>query len=204
MKKLISGASHRSGQVFAPGSINLNSFYFLTVLLFTGILFSSCKKESAPGTEAELATPQSLTAKPEALNRYTGIEPATLWELRQAKAASAKYQNIENALRDGYRDIEVVVENMGHHFMKMDLVDGEFDFSKPELLVYNKDHSGKQQLVAVEYAVPLSAPRPDGFTGSGDVWDGNAGFSLWLLHAWVWEYNPMGVFNPTNPSVHLH
>jgi hypothetical protein len=27
---------------------------------------------------------------------------------------------------------------------------------------------------------------------------------LWLLHSWVWAYNPQGIFNPTNPMVHLH
>ena len=39
---------------------------------------------------------------------------------------------------------------------------------------------------------------------ANDVWDGNVGAGLWLLHAWVWCYNPAGVFNPTNPLVHLH
>lgn len=35
-------------------------------------------------------------------------------------------------------------------------------------------------------------------------WDGNTGFGLWLLHAWVWDYNPAGVFSPMNPTVHLN
>ncbi len=205
MKKIIGDAQHRPGQAFAPQSRSLGRLaYALTFVLITGLLFSSCQKDAPAGGDEALAGAQALSANPEALARYTGFASATLWELQQAKAASAKYKRIENALRDGYVDIGVNVENMGHHYMKMDLVDGNFDYSKPELLVYNKDHDGTQQLVAVEYAVPLSAPRPEGFTGSEDVWDGNVGFSLWLLHAWVWEYNPMGVFNPTNPNVHLH
>ena len=64
--------------------------------------------------------------------------------------------------------------------------------------------AGKQVLVAVEYAVPLTDPMPEGFTGSQDVWNGTSGFPLWLLHAWVWAYNPDGVFNWTNESVELH
>jgi len=72
--------------------------------------------------------------------------------------------------------------------------------------VYNKNEDGSFQLVAAEYAVPIDiSPNkpPEGFTGTGDVWDRNTGFGLWLLHAWVWKNNPDGVFNPTNPLVHL-
>jgi hypothetical protein len=91
--------------------------------------------------------------------------------------------------------------------MKASLADTVFDYRKPEILVYNKNEQGKTELVAVEYAVPL-ALRPDtapaGFTGSADVWKRDTGFGLWLLHAWVWAFNPDGVFNPTNPTVHLH
>ncbi len=205
MKKFISGALHRSRQLFAQKTINPGrQSYTLAFLLFSGFLFSSCKKEAAPGPEDDAGSTQALVIKMEALNRYTGIAPETLWELQQVKAATARYKRLENAIRDGYVDIGVNVENMGHHYMKMDLVDGDFDYRMPEILVYNKDHSGTQQLVAVEFAVPLNAPRPAGFSGSADVWDGNVGFSLWLLHAWIWEYNPMGVFNSTNPLVHLN
>jgi hypothetical protein len=73
--------------------------------------------------------------------------------------------------------------------------------------VYNRKSNGHFELVAVEYAVPIElSPNhaPAGFTGSADVWDRNEGFGLWLLHAWVWHFNPDGVFNPTNPLVHTH
>ena len=74
---------------------------------------------------------------------------------------------------------------------------------KPELPL-PKTYSNK--LVAVEYAIPLdlSVNAPTGFTGNLDVWKRDTFFQLWLLHAWVWEYNPLGVFNPTNPLVHSH
>jgi|SRR5690242_11708051 len=139
-----------------------------------------------------------------ALNSYTGLSSTTLRELQQARAASAKYKHLENAIADGYQDIHVDVDNMGHHYMKVSLVNGTFDISHPQILVYNKDARGVEQLVAVEYAVPLSDPQPQGFTGDADVWDGNTGFGLWLLHAWVWDYNPNGVFSPLNPNVQLN
>lgn len=94
---------------------------------------------------------------------------------------------------------------MGFHFMKASLVDGVFDYRNPEILVYNMDSDGRYTLVAVEYAVPLelSADAPEGFTGDDDIWTANADFGLWLLHAWVWFYNPDGIFNPTNPNIVL-
>ena len=95
---------------------------------------------------------------------------------------------------------------MGHHYLNPNLLDATFDPKKPEILVYQKDENENFELVAVEYAIPLvlSTNAPAGFYGNLDVWDHNTNFQLWLLHAWVWAYNPSGVFNPTNPSVHTH
>lgn len=162
----------------------------LSLVSVFSVFTISCKKENA--------------GNPDVLDRYTGLSSQTMSELRQARDASARYQNIETALADGYTDIAVNTEHMGHHYMKASLVDSIIDLRKPEILVYNKDENGKPYLVAIEYAVPLDKPKPEGYTGSVDVWDGNVGFQLWLLHAWVFAYNPDGVFHPTNPLVHLH
>lgn len=162
----------------------------LSIVLLSCIVITSCKKEKAQDSDM--------------LDRYTGLNSQTMAELRQARDASARYQILDSALADGYVDIAVDVEHMGHHYMKTSLVDSIFDLKKPEILVYNKDDKGKPNLVAIEYAVPLNRPKPGGYSGSYDVWDGNTGFQLWLLHAWVWSYNPEGVFHSTNPLVHLH
>ena len=181
--------------------------FLLGTLLFTG-----CKKESvnenndpAESTQVQSAiTSSNMKTGAELINMYSGLSKQTTLELQQARAATARYRNIENALKDGYTNIGVDVENMGHHYMNPSLVDGTFDIRKPEILVYNGDEDDGFELVAVEYAIPLTAPMPAGFTGSTDVWNGTSGFPLWLLHAWVWAYNPDGVFNWTNSAVHLH
>lgn len=176
-------------------------------LLFATVLFASCSKSSEINSHemaGNIENQKMITDATFTGSNNSHLSFRTIFELRQAKAATAKYQDIENAIADGYVDIAVDVENMGHHFMKLSLVDGVFDHKRPEILVYNKDKNGKQRLVAVEYAIPLSEPKPEGFTGDADVWDGNTGFGLWLLHAWVWEYNPAGVFKSTNSNVHLH
>jgi hypothetical protein len=188
---------------------NRQSFVFtqpLSLLLVMGMIalsFTSCKKE-ASGTLNEEIPKINSQAKLFNLDMYTGLSSTLQWELQQARAASAKYQQIKNAIKDGYIDIDVEVEHMGFHYMRTEIVDPIFDITKPEILVYNQDHDGNIKLVAVEYAIPLNLPRPEGFTGNMDNWDDTSGFPFWLLHAWVWEYNPSGVFNPTNPNVHLH
>jgi hypothetical protein len=182
-------------------------FIVLSTLLFTGCKKESVNENNDPAEKINVQaaiTNSNMKTDAEFINMYSGLGKQTTLELQQARAATARYRNIENALKDGYTNIGVDVENMGHHYMNPALVDGTFDIRKPEILVYNGDAEEGFELVAVEYAVPLANPMPAGFTGSLDVWNGTSGFPLWLLHAWVWAYNPDGVFNWTNSSVHLH
>jgi hypothetical protein len=207
MKHLLNGAWRRNTNSLANHKPSRGFIYnSLLITIVTSALVSGCKRENS---NSELQQPQSANSRAanlqgNAVSNYTNLSSQTLWELQQARAATAKYQDIQNAIRDGYADIAVDVEGMGHHFMKTSIVDSVFDIRQPEILVYNKNEDGKQELVAVEYAVPLNRPMPEGFTGSNDVWNGTSGFPFWLLHAWVWAYNPDGVFNWTNPTVHLH
>ena len=189
------------------GMFNSFLFIFCSVLLVTG-----CKKQDITANEvpttadakvAENMGTESGTNQGDVVKMYDNLSSQTLWELQQARAATAKYRNIENAMKDGYVDIAVDIQHMGHHYMKVSLVDGEFDIRHPEILVYNRNAQGEQELIAVEYAVPLTFPMPEGFTGSSDVWDGTTGFPFWLVHAWVWKYNPGGAFKELNPLVDL-
>ena len=130
-----------------------------------------------------------------------GLAPATRRELARARMATARYHNISRAIADGYVDIDVVIPNMGFHYLRPAILDETFDIEKPELLVYafvNNDNRPK--LVAVEYAVPtsLSETAPEGFTGEGDHWHRQDQFGLWTLHAWLWYPNPDGVFAELN------
>ena len=131
--------------------------------------------------------------------------PVAVLQLDQTRNAAAKYLDVDAALADGYVDIGLFVPNMGWHYMKESLVDAKFDWTRPELLVYADDPcgGGKRRLVAVEYAVPLALSKraPFGFVGNADQWDANQTFQLWTLHAWVYEFNPDGVFAPFNKRV---
>jgi hypothetical protein len=189
---------------FRPGRFVLA----LILLLVISAMISSCSKQ-ALGSDP-LETSMQMDDMHMGHNLWMTnelLQPQTIQELKDARNATAKYQNINNAIADGYADISVIRENMGFHYLKATLVDTVFDPTKPELLVYNRKENGKAELVALEYAVPIALrpfSAPNGFTGSNDVWKYDTEFGLWLLHAWVWEYNPAGIFNPTNPLVHLH
>ncbi|MEO8412662.1 MAG: hypothetical protein ABI472_03350 [Ginsengibacter sp.] len=159
--------------------------------LLTSVLLTRCKKDNTNGID------QKIQSQLDTLDKQASSE------LQQAWQATSKYQDIKNAYADKYADIHVVMPNMGYHYMKSDILDSVFDAAKPELLVYNKKADSSFQLVAIEYAVPLdkSVNAPEGFPGNADVWEHNTSFGLWLLHAWVWSYNPAGIFHPTNPNV---
>jgi hypothetical protein len=200
MKQQLNGVHHHNRKPFVL------AFSAPTIaLIFFALAITGCEKAmNEPINEAKSMNAKNTQA--EVLNCYSGLATQTAWELQEARAATARFRNFDNAIKDGYADINVVVPNMGHHYLKATILDDKFDYKQPEILVYNQHEDGTKELVAVEYAIPLdlSSNAPEGFTGSGDVWDRNTGFGLWLLHAWVWSYNPNGVFNPLNPSVHTH
>ena len=173
------------------------SVFFFFPLLFAILFFAWCNQQASSPVETN-----SSGSSDSFLAKHYNLPPEILAELQQAKIATARYNNLANAIADGYEDINVIVPHMGHHYMKSSLVNGNFEIDKPEILVYYPNPaSGQMQLVAVEYAIPNTEPQPEGFSGSYDEWDNNTGFGLWLLHAWVWEYNPDGVFKPMNPSL---
>jgi len=185
------------------------SKHFGSAILASIIFCTACRKQNTAESinEVQSINRSAMGENAEVPFKYNGLAPQTVWELQQARSATAKYLNISKAFADGYVDIEVKVPNMGYHFMKTAFVDSLFDIRKPEILVYNKNEDGSFQLVAVEYAVPIAlSPNaaPEGFTGSDDVWERNEFFGLWLQHAWIWSYNPDGVFNDTNPLIQVH
>ncbi len=205
MKRLSNGITRRNQRAI---SLLQTSKYPLILSAILIVLLAGCKKEASLAvTEEEIQTHAASSSQKESngFGNYTGLAPQTVWELQQAKIATAKYNNFDNAVADGYQDINVIVPEMGYHYLKMDNLNATFEYDKPEILVYNKEENGRMKLVALEYAVPisLSANAPEGFTGNSDHWSVYQGV-LWTLHAWVWEYNPDGVFNPTNPLIHLH
>jgi hypothetical protein len=128
-------------------------------------------------------------------------------ELKLAHSATAKYNTVKQAEADGYiQDVYLSGEGL-HYFNPEFYDDGVFDIEHPEVLLYVPDDHGTLHLAALEYLVPYDPnapipPAPEGFTGNEDEWRaGQEGFPEWALNAWVWTYNPEGVFSHDNPLV---
>ena len=126
-------------------------------------------------------------------------------ELAQARAATAKYHDIEQAEADGYVNINIYESGEGLHYVNFSLLDANFDPERPEVLLYAPvPHENRMELVGVEYVIPLTlaASAPAGFTGDADVWRENSeGLGLWELNAWIWLTNSNGIFAFHNPRV---
>lgn len=178
--------------------------YRLLYAALTGVLLG-CQTPRAPEASRALAQPPGPLAghrhQDGGVARHADSLPGEQLDL--AKRATARYRDVARAVADSYVDINVVIPNMGRHFLKQGLLDATFDIEHPEILVYAPDEHGTLQLVAAEYAVPtdLSKQAPDGFRGTADQWFVNQQFNIWTLHAWVWKDNPAGIFYPTNPNV---
>jgi hypothetical protein len=152
---------------------------------------------AAPGWAHDTAheTPASPVAIP---------NPAALVQVEIVRQATARFLDEQQAIIEGYVDIGVFYPNMGHHYLKPEFLDETFELEKPELLVYADDPcTGSRRLVAVEYAVPLALAKdaPAGFIGPDDNWSINQTFQLWTLHAWLFEYNPSGIFAAYNARI---
>jgi hypothetical protein len=132
-------------------------------------------------------------------------------DLAQVRAATAQFQRSEAAEMAGYVNVNVgecvahpELGAMGYHFVNFGLVDLELDALQPEILVYAPSPSGKLKLVAVEYAVPIEpwdAIHSNPPMVLGQHLHANPFLGLYVLHAWIWQNNPAGMFEDWNPSV---
>ena len=175
-----------------------NNLHVLVCAALLAIAGTGC--DTAPTASDE--TPDTADALLTAAHRGT---PALQHQLAAVRAATTPYHDVRRALEDGYVDIDVVIPNMGRHFLNPALLDDTFELRKPELLVYAERPNGMLRLVAAEYATPRDPtnppPPPEGFVGSADAWSANLDFDLWTLHVWVWHHNPDGIFAAMNPRV---
>jgi hypothetical protein len=144
------------------------------------------------------------------------MEPGTLKMLAELRAATAKYHKIEVAMGDGFELGSGCVSSpagaMGFHYVNFGLVDGTYDPTQPEALLYEKDKNGKMKLVGVEFVI-IKAPW-DSENGMKPYF-GNQVFDVafapvplpfdnYQLHVWIWKNNPSGIFTKYNPNVHCN
>jgi hypothetical protein len=123
-------------------------------------------------------------------------------ELARVRAATAEYHSVAAAEADGYTLLDVCFDDpndggMGYHYLKG--VDETLDPTAPEALVYEPTPQGLK-LVAVEYIVPMDLSHTAPVV-LGQPLHENPALHLWVLHAWIWQPNPAGMFEDYNPNV---
>jgi hypothetical protein len=138
--------------------------------------------------------------------------------ITQARAATAKYHDVRQARKDGYVAVSPCVEApdgsgaMGIHYLNGAYVDDPaIKAGKPELLLYFPEPNGKLRLVGVEYFRPdadqdltTTDDRPNlaGVEFDGPMEGHDPGMPRhYDLHAWVWTWNPSGIFAQFNPNL---
>lgn len=147
----------------------------------------------------------ALAASPAALAGSASAGNADLTALR---LATAPFHSLDNAMAAGWTEqlthcLSSPTGAMGYHYVNWDIFfDATVEATRPELLVYAPTPSGGRRLVAVEYLVFDNAlggaPVPELF---GQTFHYNPNISAWVLHVWVWQGNPNGVFEDWNPTV---
>ena len=135
-------------------------------------------------------------------------------DLAAVKRATARYHRPEAARAAGWNLVPGLdhcffqpgVGAMGYHLINAASLDLALDPLHPEALVYAPGPNGQLQLGAVEYVVPAAAWDAAGNTQPptvlGQSLHLNAALGVYILHAWIWQHNPAGIFEDWNPNVH--
>lgn len=133
-------------------------------------------------------------------------------ELAQARRATAPYHDPGNASSAGYASTldvlgcfdDPALGGMGVHHLDPTLLDESVEATAPEALVYELRADGRRRLVALEYLVPTDlvdpADPPELF---GQPLHPHPVLPFWILHAWTWRPNPVGMFADFNPAVRM-
>lgn len=103
MKQLHNASRMHQFSMNATKLISVKSGSFFSMLVLSGVLLlGGCKKEAANQSVNDTQQTSAMAnTDQEVLTYYTGLDKSTMWELQQARAATAKYRNIKNAIADG-------------------------------------------------------------------------------------------------------
>lgn len=151
-------------------------------------------------------------------------------QLEAARATAMKYPTVADAEAAGYTMVTTYLPLIGAHYIKGSLMDGTFDVTQPEMLLYDGTKPNSS-IVGLSYYM-FSDTEPSPFAGPNDHWHQHIGLCIkngvvvggtqltaeqcaarggakaglsngWMVHAWVvpgWD-SPQGVFSPEHPGL---
>ncbi|MGZ8755391.1 MAG: hypothetical protein ACXW15_09405 [Acidimicrobiia bacterium] len=143
-------------------------------------------------------------------------------DLAKAAKVTAKYHRVGRAINDGFLPFAIPEEaggtlltirgekitcfdspdgGMGVHYVRN--IDEVLDPIDPEALVYSVGRNGRLQLVALEYIIPeefvVDPANPPVLFGR--PMHHHSYLPVYILHVWIWKWNPDGMFADFNPRV---
>jgi hypothetical protein len=129
-------------------------------------------------------------------------------ELAAVRRATVAFHDVSTAEDAGYQEFLDCFDSpsggMGQHYVDLSALNDTVDPLHPEAMVYEVRSDGRLKLVAVEYIVP-NAPPPAGQLSPpslfGEQFHLNTTLNVWVLHVWIWQGNPTGVFEDWNPNI---
>jgi hypothetical protein len=136
-------------------------------------------------------------------------DPVVVDGLRQLRAATSAYKQLDAAVAAGYpRTVaDCIVDEhhgaMGYHHLNRAYVDEKLDVTKPEFLLYERMPDSSYRLNGVEFIVPYRYWSRDSVPPvlMGQKLHHENNFNYWYLHVWAWTDNQDGLFANMNRDV---
>jgi hypothetical protein len=137
-------------------------------------------------------------------------------EVDDVRVATGAYHSLEAALEAGFVPFDLEGGDnatcfdsedggMGVHYVRN--IDDTVSTTDPEAMVYELTPDGGTRLVGVEYIVPQEfVEDAEGNVASlpsvlGHDLHKHSFLPVYVLHAWVWDENPDGMYADFNPNV---
>ena len=192
----------------------------ISLLLVCALALAACDATTTPPAASASTAGVDAHAATEA-----DVDGRTLARIRRA---TARYQNVDRALADGYvpaspcvfrtDDDDNEVAAMGYHYVNFGLIEGAMpgddrptviDPAAPEILLYEPMKNGRLRLVGTEFMAAAAgsdwtAPMLDGVEFDAHLTEEvqhGIPFPHYDLHVWTWRNNPDGMFKGQNPKV---
>ena len=192
---------------------------------------SNDSADATPTTVAEAAGGKHAHGEATPEQPLTHTERTELADqLVEARTTALTYPTVADALAAGYTMVTTYLPLIGSHYIKGAIMDGKFDITQPEMLLYDGT-SPKSNIVGLSYYV-FSDTTPTPFAGPNDHWHQHIGLCIkngvvvggeqlsaekcaarggakaglnngWMIHAWVvpgWD-SPEGVFSPEHQGL---
>jgi len=173
-------------------------------LLAAATLIASCSEAPTATDPAQLSA--STVDKAAAVQ---SVNAAAASDVAQLRRLVAPLHTVAKASAAGWdTDITGCLElpgvgGMGHHYANLGyLNDGQITWNQPELLVFAPSPNARDglKLAAVEYIV-FKAQMATAPSLYGQTFHSNDAIEAWVLHVWIGDHNPDGMFMDWNPTI---